>query len=816
VTQQLLHDGWKMRNCADKAFLPATVPGSVYNDLINNGKLEDPFWRDNEDKTFDLMENDYEYVTEFSVDKELLAKDRVLLHCDGLDTLAEVYVNDKKSGIADNMHRTWEFDVKRRLRPGKNTLRVVFRSTLKFIREEEKKITCDGSPHGLFGFPHIRKATCMFGWDWGPRLPDAGIWKNIYLLGIDTARIDNVYVTQKHRAGKVYLHFDVTPDFAGSPYREPPVLEYTVTITDPKGKVTLHKGSPKQIIIGKPELWWPHGYGAQALYSVKVTLSHKGVELDSWEKRIGLRTMKVRRDKDKWGEGFAHEVNGVCIFAMGADYIPEDNIFPRITPERTRRLLEQCVAANFNVIRVWGGGFYPHDAFFDACDELGLVVWEDLMFSCGIYELDDHFDANIRAEIADNVKRIRHHASLGLWCGNNEMEQFIVDGRYKSTFKQRGDYIKMYEYIFPQVLKATDPNTFYWPSSPSSGGSLDFPRDPNRGDVHYWSVWHGNLPFPDYRNYFFRYLSEFGFQAFPCRKTVESFTLPEDRNIFSYIMEKHQRNNAANGKIMNYLYQTFLYPTDFDTLLYTSQLLQAEAIKYGVEHLRRNRGRCMGTVIWQLNDIWPVASWASIDYHSRWKALHYYAKRFYAPLMISCHEEGILTQEPNVNGQPWRVIEKSFRLNAANETMKDKTLTVQWEIRDKTAKALKEKSVKVKAPALTSVWLDKIEVPNIKLDDEYVSYRLLDGDVTVSEGTVIFSLPKYFHYADPHLSYELNNDGTISVHADAYAKSVEVLNENQDIILSDNYFDMNAGSKTLSIVSGNTEGIKLRSVYDIH
>ncbi|GHV94954.1 beta-mannosidase [Spirochaetia bacterium] len=827
---QKLHENWKMRilsakpeagipNAADiaqtvKDFIPAVVPGSVYNDLLRNKKMDDPFWRDNEDKSLALMENEFEYLGHFTLMPELLTCDKILLRCDGLDTLADIYLNDTLIAKTDNMHRTWEFDVKEKLVQGENVLRILFHSPTGFIREAFIKLKTDGSPHGLMGFPQIRKAHCMFGWDWGPRLPDAGIWKDIQLLGIHTARIDEVYITQEHQKNSAALLFAVKPAYTGPVWREPEKLDYTVIITDPRGMAKTFENSPKKITVENPELWWPNGLGAQPLYTVKVILFHQGKELDSWERRIGLRTMTVQRKKDEWGEGFAHEVNGVTFFAFGADYIPEDNVFPRITPERTRKLLEQCVAANFNVVRVWGGGFYPFDFFYDICDELGLVVWEDLMFSCGIYELTDGFDQSIRAEIIDNVKRIRHHASLGLWCGNNEMEQFIVAGRYDSTYKQRGDYIKMYEYIFPQLIKQHDPNTFYWPSSPSSGGSLDYPTDPNRGDVHYWDVWHRDKPFSDYRNYYFRYLSEFGFQAFPCLKTVESFTLPEDRNIFSYIMEKHQRNNAANGKIMNYLYQTFLYPTDFDTLLYASQLLQAEAIKYGVEHLRRNRGRCMGTVYWQLNDIWPVASWASIDYHFRWKALHYYAKRFFQPVMISCHEEGILTQNPNANGQPWRVIEKSFRLSVANEKRQDKSLVVKWEIRDKYAAVLREEKIALTIPALSSVWLDKVEVPDIAVNDEYLSYHLYDGSEEISEGTVIFSLPKYFHYEDPKLSCRVEGD-TIIVSAESYAKSVEVLNMNQDIVLSDNYFDMNAGEKKLKIISGKPDEIKLRSVFDI-
>ncbi|GHV10632.1 beta-mannosidase [Spirochaetia bacterium] len=833
---QKLHNNWKMKQVTDvapgvsmaaSAFLPAKVPGSVYSDLLANKKMEDPFWRDNEDKSFALMENDFEYVNSFTAGQRLVNSDNVLLRCDGLDTLADVYLNGALIGKAENMHRIWEFDVKKQIKIGDNTLRIVFHSPNKFLRDAYKKVRADGSSDALEGFPHLRKAHCMFGWDWGPRLPDAGIWRDIQLVAFNTARIDNVYVTQKHKKDAVDLTVKVQIDTGKEAPRAG--LAWNVIVTDPRGVSKTCENSPEKITITKPELWWPHGYGAQPLYTVKVILLNKNKEIDTWERRYGLRTMTMHIQKDKWGESFAHEVNGVQIFAMGADYIPEDNILSRVTEKRTRKLLEQCVAANFNAVRVWGGGYYPNDFFFDICDELGLMVWLDFMFACAVYELSDEFEQNIRAELADNIKRIRHHASLGLWCGNNEMEMFVDQMTWVSTLKQKADYIKMYEYIFPKILKGLDPQTFYWPASPSSGGGFDKPNDPDRGDVHYWTVWHGNEPFSDYRNYYFRYLSEFGFQSFPSSKTIEAFTLPEDRNAFSYVMERHQRNNAANGKIMNYMYQTYLYPNNFETFLYASQLLQAEAIKYGVEHFRRNRGRCMGAIYWQLNDIWPVTSWASVDYFLRWKALHYFAKRFFQPVMLSCHEEGLLTQNPNANHQPQvkAAIEKSFRLSVTNETFDEKKLTVKWEIRDRSARVIREKSIPVKVPALSSLWLDKVDVPDIVLDDQYLSYHLfapqlslkgegspLDGTTVVSEGSVIFSLPKYFHWADPKLSYKVDGD-TITVKADAYAKSVEILNRNQDLILSDNYFDMDAGTKKVKIISGKANGIKLRSVFDI-
>jgi beta-mannosidase len=372
----------------------------------------------------------------------------------------------------------------------------------------------------------------------------------------------------------------------------------------------------------------------------------------------------------------------------------------------------------------------------------------------------------------------------------------------------------MYERLLPEILKEYDPQTFYWPASPSSGGSFDEPNSPDRGDVHYWDVWHGNKPFSEYRKFFFRYVSEFGFQSFPSMKTIETFTDdPEDYNIFSYVMEKHQRNGSANGKIMNYMQQTYRYPTDFKVLLYTSQLLQADAIRYGVEHFRRNRGRCMGAIYWQLNDCWPVASWSSVDYCGRLKALHYYAKRFFAPLMISCEEEGLMTSGKGINSEHY-TFEKSIRLNVANETLTDREVTVRWSQRNAKAQVIRQEEEIINVPALTSMWLAKVELPEVNIYSEYVSYELLYNGETVSGGSVIFSYPKYFKYENPKLACRVEGN-SIVVKADSYAKSIEILNAEEDLILSDNYFDMNGGEKRVEILSGKPEGITLRSVYDI-
>lgn len=806
-----LNQNWTMRCVEDSQWQEARVPGTVYTDLLRNGNMEDPYWKDNEDAICSLMEKDYEYQCTFQ-GEETEDLSNAFLRFEGLDIVADIYLNNVHVGNVESMHRTWEYPVKEVLSPGENTLKVVFHSPLKFIAQAYKKYGNIGNDDTYEGFMHLRKAHYMFGWDWGAHLPDAGIFRPVFLCSVSHGRIDSVYIRQQHEENKCTLKFK------GDCIRETPgEYQWRVLVTAPDGQkyeTALSAEGEGQLVIEDPELWWPNGLGDQPLYQVEAQLLYEGNVEDTWKKRIGLRTMTMQRKKDQYGESFAHEVNGKAFFAMGADYIPEEHLLGRRCEEKTRRLLEDCRLANFNVIRVWGGGFYPDDWFFDICDELGLVVWQDFMFACSVYELTPEFEANIRKEFADNIKRLRHHASLGLWCGNNEMEMFVDERCWVTKASEVRDYLFMYERIIPEVLREYDPETFYWPASPSSGGSFDNPNDPDRGDVHYWKVWHGNRPFSEYRKHFFRYASEFGFQALPSQKTIETFTEdPDDWNLFSYIMEKHQRNYGANGKIMNYMQQTYRYPGDFDTVIYASQLLQADAIRYGVEHFRRNRGRCMGAVYWQLNDCWPVISWSSIDYTGRWKALHYYAKRFFAPVMISCQEESWLTQEANMNRQHFQ-FEKSIHLNVTNETLKDREILVKWYVRNAAAEILREEHAKIQVPALESVWLPKAELPEIDVFTQYVSFEAWENGECVSGGTVIFSYPKYFRYEKPELTCKVEGN-QITVSSPVYAKSVEILNEQEDLVLSDNYFDLNGDSRTVEILRGKPEGLKLRSVWDI-
>ena len=854
-----LNGKWRMRiigadeTLTGKDGIEANIPGSMYSNLLNAGLIDDPYYRANEVRLLPLNDNNVEFGTEFVVTGDMMSADALILRFDGIDTISDIYVNDTLIGHTSNMHRTYEYDLfmkadcdhsdgmingvrsKGCVSEGINKLKVVIYSPTKYIATEQTKVYTGGASEAMEGFPHIRKAHCMFGWDWGPRIPDMGIFRDVRLLEIRGGKINSVYIKQEHlsRDGavrKVRLSFtpDVTLFGSLAGRRETDrknELFVRVTITGPDGRKIMSEESFRMretyhIAVDDPRLWWPRGYGEQNLYDAEVILYKKDKDdtesvIDSWTRRIGLRTITVNTDEDEFGRCFAHEVNGIKVFAMGADYIPEDNLLSRVTPDRTRKLLEEAVWANHNCIRIWGGGYYPDDWFYDICDELGLLVWQDFMFACASYELDDEFEQNITEEIRENVIRLRHHASLALWCGNNEMETQVLDGAWRPSMKQRGDYTKLFEYIIPKIVKENDPMAFYWPSSPSSGGNWDNPWDEHRGDVHYWDVWHGEKPFTDYRNYRFRYLSEFGFQSFPSIKTVNSFTEPGDRNVFSYVMEMHQRNRAANGKIIKYLSATYLYPKDLEMLIYASQLLQSDAIKYGVEHFRRYRGECMGAVVWQLNDIWPVASWASIDYYGRRKALHYAERRMFAPLLISCEETGELTERPYCIEEP-HPIEIGARLHVANETMNDVSGTVKWSLNLPDSTVLTQGETDVTVPSLDGIWLDYMDFGEY---DEHVinlAFSFEIGGETVSDGTVIFTPPKHYAFVDPHLDIEVDKEkSTITVNSDAYAKGICIEGIDGDVTLSDNYFDMEKGSRTVMITSGNASSFRVYSVYDI-
>lgn len=777
-----------------------TIPGSVYSFLLANGLMEEPGYRMNELDALALMDHPYTFSRTFSCHPD---GHSMLLHCDGLDTLCTLRLNGTEIAKTDNMHRTYEWDITDRLLDGDNQLELTFDPVDVYIKKQQKQHFRLGAPECMEGFAYIRKAYSMMGWDWGPRLPDAGIWRPIYLLEKDSARLTDLRIVQRHENGQVGVTVSASADAPA---------EHQIVLTAPDGQ-TYPLQNDVEFAVPQPQLWWPHGLGEQPLYTVTDTLIENGMAVDSQQKRIGLRTLQLIQEPDEWGRSFCHEVNGLRFFAMGADYIPEDNILSRCSRERTERLLRDCCTCHFNTVRVWGGGYYPEDWFFELCDELGLVVFLDMMFACCEVPGTPSMLESIAHEAQDNLRRIRHHACLGLLCGNNEIEAYYGsenEGAY------RPEYYAIFEKCLPSVIANVCPEIPYVSSSPSSGGYFDKPNDESRGDCHYWNVWHGGKPFSEYRQHYFRYLSEFGFQSFPCSKTVESFTLPEDRNAFSRVMEMHQRNGSANGKLLTYLSDHFRYPAEFDTLLYATQLLQSEAMRTGTEHLRRNRGRCMGVLYWQLNDIWPGASWASIDYYGRWKALQYVAKRFFAPVLLSCEETGERTTRPVVTMERTVDYATTAQLCVTNDTREAVKGTVHWELRNTYAEVLRSGSFPVECGPFSVFTFPTLDFHKTDVDHHYFSYALETNGQIVSEGTALFTAPKYFAFADPHLRATVQGD-TITVTADAYARAVEIDAPDGDFVLSDNYFDMNAGSRTVRVLQGDPSAcaLRLRSVYDI-
>lgn len=785
---QSLNGSWKLSSPAWEYEMDAQVPGSVLNTLLKEDKVSDPYWRTNEYQVRELFREDYIYSREFYVDKEILEMTELNLVFEGLDTIGDVYLNNELLGAVKDMHRTWRFPVKKALKE-KNELKIYFHSPIQYVEEQDKKSDITYASTGsMLGNGSLRKAHYMFGWDWGPQLPDIGIWRDVYLEAFSQAKFYDVHIRQYHQENFVLVDVECPVEFLENSVGDVKVL---VTIDEPGGRIfqkecLAGQKNNIQIPIESPKLWWPNGYGEQPLYQVDVALKTGEEILEERKYSIGLRHVTVSTEKDQWGNEFAFVINGQKIFAMGANYIPEDNILARITPERSEKLIQDCAAANFNCIRIWGGGYYPGDELYDACDRYGILVWQDLMFACNVYELTEEFEENILAETRDNVKRIRHHACLALWCGNNEMEWlWMGGGRLKGHHpRYKGDYIKIFEMLLPRETKKWDDQTFYWLSSPSSGGSFDDPNDWNRGDNHYWEVWHSNKPFTEYRNYHFRFCSEFGFQSFPHKKTIESFSIEEDRNIFSEVMESHQKNGQANTKIFSYISEYYKYPKDLENIAYISQILQLKAIQYGVEHWRRNWGRCMGSIYWQLNDCWPVASWASIDYYGRWKALHYGAKRFYGRFIASACEEQELSTKVS-----YHILNESFQHRQA---------VLEIALLDRDFSILHEVTVPVESSPFEMEMVTEVDFANWIKDEEhrrqvFARYRLIENGNCISTGITMFVKPKYFHYQLPEYKIQIEDrkdEFAISISANTFANYVELYLENVDCVFSDNYFDI--------------------------
>ncbi|EFW90052.1 glycoside hydrolase family 2 sugar binding protein [Haladaptatus paucihalophilus DX253] len=656
-----LSGSWEFRRSGDERWREATVPGGIYGDLLSAGEIDDPYENDNELDLQWVGESDWEYRRVVTVGESLLDHERVVLQCDGLDTVATVYVNGEIVGGAENMFRRHVFDVADALTAGENEVRIRFRSPVEYAAERAADHPYDVPtlryPVDQPARNFIRKAQCHFGWDWGPCLPTVGIWRDLRLVAHSSPRIDHVTPVQRHGQGDVELDVRV-----GLSVPTPGEYEVSAAVdgTDASAsrRVTLDGDGEVALsmTVEKPELWWPAGRGDQPLYDLGVTV--EGDVAHSVAERIGFRDVELVRppDGDGDGEGFHLRVNGEPIFARGANWIPADAMYRNVTTETYDDLLSSAVDANMNAVRVWGGGYYERDAFYRLCDEKGLLVWQDFMFSCALYPGDDAFVNSVEAEARYQVRRLSTHPSVALWCGNNELEVGVESWFADSDHIDRleDDYDELFRETLGAVVDEENPSCPYWSASPSSGPDRLDPEDEGRGDIHYWGVWHEGKPFSAFLETEPRFVSEFGYQSFPSVETLADVVPADQHNPTAPLMEHHQRNEGGNKRILQRMADHFRMPSDFDDFVYLSQIQQGLAIRTAVEHWRRRKPHCMGTLYWQLNDLWQCASWSSVEYGGEWKALHHIARRFYEPTLVSMveDEEDLELWVTNDGGEP--------------------------------------------------------------------------------------------------------------------------------------------------------------------
>ena len=799
-----LHEGWKFRQARLTNWYPATVPGVVHTDLLQNKIIEDPFFRLNERGLQWIDKEDWVYETCFTLAADMMRKENMELVFEGLDTYADVYLNDECILKANNMFRRWSIPVRQYIREENNILKVYFHSPVKIDVPKwdalpyQYPASNDQSENGgLFNKKisiFARKAGYHYGWDWGPRLVTSGIWRPVYIRAWSDLRINDVFIEQKEvGAGRAviagHVELDADKDMDG-------VL---VTITDEAtGRVLgewqadLKRGTNRvtvDFVLHKPKLWWSNGLGEPFLYRFRTDIIAGGELLDSKTERVGIRSLKVVHQPDKDGHTFYIELNGRPVFAKGANYIPLDNFLPRVTPENYKRTILDAAGVNMNMLRVWGGGIYENDVFYDLCDEHGIMIWQDFMFACSMYPAEGALLDNIHQEAVDNVKRLRNHACIALWCGNNECQDAWLGWGWKCEIERQNkeyadkiwaQYRQQYHVTLPGVVREYAPGTFYWPSSPFAfEGEMSGTTD---GDRHYWSVWHGKAPISDYDSEKSRFFSEYGFQSFPEFDSVKRYApYPEDWDIRSEVMMSHQRGgDHANGLIETYLLNEYKKPRDFRAFLYMNHVLQGDAIKTAIESHRRQMPYNMGTLFWQHNDCWPVASWASRDYYGRWKAQHYYTRKVYDDILIS----------PVVEGDDLKVYAVSDRLENTSGRLQlqvcqfDGTVVHHW-----------GKSVGISgndSRVCFSAPLAKL-LEGANRGTVYVRVDYTDKSGRVYHNNYCLGKQKDMDYPKVDLQTEVRSiEGgyEVTVSADKFARAVCLSVADNESVYSDNYFDV--------------------------
>ena len=788
----------------------AQVPGVVHLDLLKNNIIAKPFDSINESQLQWIGEKDWEYTYSFNSNDILKYKNTDLVF-DGLDTYTDIFLNDSLILSTDNMYRKWSIPIISLIHKGNNTLRIVFYAPEKIIKQKASKVNYKLPDERGFA----RKAPYHFGWDWGAKFITAGIWKKVYFDYWDNAKINNVHILQKEidttlakMEAKVSFNNVVSGD-------------YTIEIFANNSKqilssqkVSAQEGENIIIIpfeIKQPKLWWCNGMGEANLYNFEIKLKKDAFLIDYKSEIFGIRNIELVQDNDSIGKSFYFELNGKAVFIKGANYVPVDNFLPRIKKETTAAIIDAAVWANFNMLRVWGGGIYESDDFYNYCDEQGIMVWQDFMFACNMYPGDSAFLENVKQEATDNIIRLRNHASLALWCGNNEVDNGWKDwgwqkqlGYSKSDSTEIwGNYLKIFENMLPELVAKYDGERNYHPSSPTYGWGHK--ENFTHGDSHYWGVWWGHEPFEVFDAKVGRFMSEYGFQALPNIKSIKEFAVNDELNLGSKTMATHQKHPTGYQTIDEYLQRNYKTTDNFEDYIYLSQLTQAEGISKAIEAHRKNKPHCMGTLYWQLNDAWPVTSWSSVDYYGRNKALHYFVKKTYEETIISCEEKN-----------------DSISIFLISDKEKPQNIDINIQQMDYSGKIISSENI--------STLIDNSKA--------YLTYKIPKSIFENNIQSLIHITAKkedslvadYFYYPIKPKEMQLSktiiqtniteNNGLyfINLNTDVLAKNIEIIT-NIDGDLSDNYFDLLPNENKKILFTPSEKGklnIKIRVLNNLY
>lgn len=806
VQRQDIHSGWSFKQSNKVMWHNATVPGTVHTDLMACGIIQDPFIEQNERSVQWVDKEDWLYETSFDVDRQVKESQNINLVFDGLDTYADVYLNDSLILKADNMFRQWKISVANILKDKANKLRILFHSPIKvdlpkfeslpFRYEAVNDQSENGSIFDKKVSVFARKAGYHYGWDWGPRLVTSGIWRPVYLEVWTGQKIEDVFIRTasiSDKQAEMVSEIEIFSD-CDCPGMNISILNLDTNKHLVQKDITLNKGLNTITLpfkIRNPKLWWCNGLGEPYLYNFRIEISDGNGAVDSKKTVSGVRKIEVIREQDKDGRSFYFKLNGKPVFAKGANYIPCDNFLPRVTPEIYRRTIQDAADANMNMLRVWGGGIYENDRFYNLCDSLGIMVWQDFMFACSLYPVEGDMLENVRQEAIYNVRRLRNHPSIALWCGNNECLEAWYNWDWKNRYEKQGfadtiwgQYVNLFHNVLPEVVQTYSPDCFYWPSSPFS--SIDAAPESNMGDSHMWKVWGSGQPVDMYNQTTSRFFSEYGFQSFPELETVLQYA-PDTTQHFidSDVMLAHQRAGSdANRKIEKYLLESYKKPKDFNSFLYMTQVLQGDAVKTAIEAHRRNRPYCMGTLFWQHNDCWPVASWSSRDYYGKWKAQHYFAKKAFRDIMVS-------TMDGNENVDIYVVSDR--------QTSAKGNLLIEVYKFDGALLSSHKQKLELADGDVQKISFPKSELFGNADTSGIFVYSTFTNDGTTYENIFLPVSQKEISLAKPEITInvrEVNDELLLDIISNTFVRAFKLnLKNDADYFFEDNYFDLIPGKK---------------------